>query len=193
MNQTGCTEHLSEAFQAVNRNDNRRACWARYVRAQGGLMLGRNYRLRIGTVPLELEGRYETRERGIPLAVFDVAAPEVWHLSSRQQWRPKGTWPRAAVHTAATPVPAQFLIEEGQFVANPAHAAWLADQEPGGASIAAASPTWTRVNNCTNTDRAINWPCNPMSALSATPSALAGTLKTPLAKKRQIDAPFQTR
>lgn len=150
MNQRGCTEHLAEAFHAVNRSDDRRACWAQYVRAQGGLMTGRNYRLRIGTVPLELEGRYETQKRDIPLAVFDIAAPEVWHLSSRQQWRPKGTWPRAAVHVPAPPLPAQFLIEGGQFVANPAHAAWLADQAPSGADATVTCPTWTSVNNCTD-------------------------------------------
>ncbi len=120
------TRYLDDAFPAVNRSGDRRASWAQYVRAQGGLKTGRNYRLHVGTIPLELEGRYETQERHIPLAVFDIAAPEVWHLSSRQLWRPNGTWPRASASPVASPVPAQLLIQDGKFAANPAHAVWLA-------------------------------------------------------------------
>ena len=184
-NQKGCTERLSKAFAAVNRTDRERASWAAYVRAQGGLMQGRAYRLRIGTVPLEIEGRYEMRERNVAIAVFDVAAPDVWHLSNRQVWRPKGTWPSSPAVTVAAPAPAQFLIKEGHLVANPAHAEWLTAQAPDGADVTATCPPWTRVNNCTESARDVNISTGVPPSASA--NAIHPLIKLDTHRRRRID------
>lgn len=144
--QQGCTEPMAQAFKAVNKREGANACWATYVRAQGGLMTGRHYRLRVASAQIEMDGRYERQERQFPLGVFDVAAPDVCHLSNRQEWRPKGSWDREPILLTA-PIPPQFLIEKGRMVANPEHAKWVA-AKPAEHSHA-ADPPWTCVNNCT--------------------------------------------
>jgi len=100
----GATPRLSVAFEAVNREGVRRADWAAYVLAQGGLWTGRKYLLRIAQVVAERVGRYETTEQPRPVGVVDSTGPGDWHLSQRREWRPRGTWSRAEL----TPVRGPF-------------------------------------------------------------------------------------
>lgn len=99
--QGGATGRLSLAFAAVNRDGARRADWAAYVLAQGGLMKGRDYLLRVAREVVEKAGRYETTQQAMPWGVFDVEAPAVIHPSNRVEWRPRGAWGQRAAPQAA--------------------------------------------------------------------------------------------
>lgn len=118
--QGGATLRLAQAFEAVNRDGMRRADWAAYVMAQGGLWTGRRYLLRIAAVLGQRVGRYETGERPMPRGVVDSTGPGDWHLSNRLEWKPRGAWSKAEQQPARGP--------------------W--------APRPAVHP-WTRVNNCT--------------------------------------------
>ncbi len=123
--QAGATARLGTAFEAVNRKGTRKASWALYVLAQGGLMRGRDYLLRIATETLKREGRYETTEQPRPVGVYDVTARDTWHLSNRAEWKPRGAWARVNGSTTQ---------RGGDF---------------GPATRGRAVHPWTRVNNCT--------------------------------------------
>jgi hypothetical protein len=136
--QAGATARLGAAFEAVNRKGSRKASWALYVLAQGGLMRGREYLLRIATEKLKREGRYETTEQPRPVGVYDVATVYavatdvgpvrgmVQHLSARSEWKPRGAWSRV------------------NGLAGGVGASGVATTLP-----ARAVHPWTRVNNCT--------------------------------------------
>jgi hypothetical protein len=125
--QAGATPRLGMAFEAVNRKGARRASWALYVLAQGGLMKGRDYLLRIATETLKREGRYETTEQPRPVGVYDVTARDTWHLSARQEWKPRGAWARVNDCGGQRPVKPPSAEGGRPTVVHP----------------------WTRVNNCT--------------------------------------------
>ncbi len=100
--QGGASPDLVRAFWATSKAPGRRADWALYVLAQGGLMQGRDYRIRIATVSESRAGRYETTEAMRPVGVFDALhSPDAWHLSERAEWKPRGEW----AGTAAAFVP----------------------------------------------------------------------------------------
>ncbi len=134
--QAGATARLGTAFEAVNRKGTRKASWALYVLAQGGLMRGREYLLRIATETLVRAGRYGDVEAARPVGVYDVATVYavatdigpvrgmVQHLSARQEWKPRGAWSRVSSRPAMAPA-------------------------GGAAARATAVHPWTRVNNCT--------------------------------------------
>lgn len=88
----GATPRLAVAFEAANREGHRRADWAAYVLAQGGLWMGRRYLLRIAAVVEERAGRYGMVNQARPVAVFDASGPGDWHLSKRSEWKPRGEW-----------------------------------------------------------------------------------------------------
>lgn len=92
----GATERLQQAHTAVHRVGGRMACWRAYVQAQGGVMRGRDYVLRIAERIAEAQGRYETTEQARPIGVYDVARPDEHLLSDRREWRPRGQWTAAA-------------------------------------------------------------------------------------------------
>ena len=121
--QGGATMRLRTAFDAVNRKGERKANWALYVLAQGGLMQGRGYTVRTWKEDREHVGRYETTNEARPVGVFDVAAPDVLHMSARQEWRPRGAWSRVNSQRAGA--------------------------DSAGALRTPAVHPWTRVNNCT--------------------------------------------
>lgn len=115
----GASSRLVQAFDSVDRQGLRRASWAAYVLAQGGLMKGREYLVRIARQVEERAGRYETVEEARPVGVFDATGPKhgdgrpVVHLSNRREWKPRGAWSELGAHRAPAVHP------------------------------------WTRVNNCT--------------------------------------------
>lgn len=125
--QAGATARLGTAFEAVNRKGARKASWALYVLAQGGLMKGRDYLVRIATETLSRVGRYEDTNEPRPVGVYDMAARGVWHLSARQEWKPRGAWSRVNDLGSQRPVKPPSAEGGRPQVVHP----------------------WTRVNNCT--------------------------------------------
>ena len=118
--QAGATPRLRVAFDAVNRAGERRADWAAYVLAQGGLGRGRRYLLRIATLQQLKHGRYESRDVARPVGVFDAAGPGDWHLSNRSEWKERGQWREQDRARSRGPFAPRAVV-----------------------------PPWTRVNNCT--------------------------------------------
>lgn len=90
--QAGASQRMAQAFEAVNRAGERRADWALYVIAQGGLHLGRRYLLRLATATRTVHGRYETTDEARPVGVVDSTGRGDWHTSERREWRPRGDW-----------------------------------------------------------------------------------------------------
>lgn len=116
---------VQEAREAVNRDGGRRACWRRYMEAQGGAMTGRDYRIELAGVEEVRRGRYGEVQGVRILGVRDrKAGPRVVE-SERKAWKPRGCW------------------GQGEQEAVRVRVAW------GSASAKRAQP-WTRVNNCTH-------------------------------------------
>lgn len=144
----GASPCLQAARTAVNRDGERRADWRAYMQAQGGAMLGREYRLKLATEAEGKPGRYGTSYAPRPFGVVDAARPGEVVLSERRQWKPRGNWTAdereqarkglfgqvrdwlAAVPAGATPREAAAVLARPQ-----------------------AAPAWTRVNNCTQGPR----------------------------------------
>lgn len=126
----GASIAVQAAHAAVSKSRSRRACWRAYMDAQGGAMMGRDYRVRVLDDGEPREGRYGVEYRPRPVGVFDAARPDEWILSQRKEWKPKGTWASA---------------EREQL----GGWAWKAKPQ---ARPQAAQP-WTRVINCTHDRR----------------------------------------
>jgi hypothetical protein len=144
--QGNATPRLRQAFEAVNRKAERRADWAAYVTAQGGLMMGRQYLIEVHREAIERAGRYETVERPFPLGVRDrtlTAEQSITHLSNRQEWKPrertrgKAERMAGAVKAAAAVLGVELLADMAQRVARVS------------LSKGEARAARTRVNNCT--------------------------------------------
>jgi hypothetical protein len=144
--QVNATPRLAQAFAAVNRKAERRADWAAYVTAQGGLMMGRSYLIEVHRERIERAGRYETVEKPYPLGVRDrtlTAEQSITHLSNRQEWKPRertrGKSERlaGAVKAAAAVLGVELMAD---IAARMARVSLARPQ--------AAQPR-TRVNNCT--------------------------------------------
>jgi len=88
----GASDAIKAAHAAVNRQGTRRADWRAYMAAQGGAMTGRAYRVRIVADRENREGRYGVAEVVLPRGVEDALRPGEWVLSSRREWKPRGTW-----------------------------------------------------------------------------------------------------
>lgn len=88
----GASPAMCRAWVAAHRSDDKRADWAGYVQAQGGLLVGRLYAVRVAEEQRLTHGRYESIEAPRPVGLFDASEPHVVVRSSRREWRPKGTW-----------------------------------------------------------------------------------------------------
>lgn len=88
----GASHRTCQAWVAAHRTDDVKASWAGYVRAQGGLMNGRLYAVRIAEETKLHHGRYESIEKPRPVGVFDPSEPHNIVRSARREWRPKGAW-----------------------------------------------------------------------------------------------------
>jgi hypothetical protein len=140
--QAGATPRMRQAFDSVNRQGERRADWAAYVLAQGGLMMGRQYLIEVHREAIERVGRYETAEQPYPLGVRDrTQGPDpITHLSARQEWKPRERTSSKTDRLAGA-VRAAANVLCVPLLADLAARAVLARPK-------AAQP-WTRVNNCT--------------------------------------------
>ncbi len=126
----GAPEHLVQAHAACNKvesddpEEKRAAAWDVYVRAQGGAMIGRGYRIRLAVEDQDGIGRYG-----------DALAP-----------RPVGVETLADVTVVDGICTYQktinFLVKSARYV-------WEIIRRGGVAFKASAAKPWTRVNNCT--------------------------------------------
>lgn len=57
-----------------------------YIRAQGGVCMGRDYAIRIAHEPARIEGRYGVYNDLAPVGIFVVTAPRVVYSSTRYTW-----------------------------------------------------------------------------------------------------------
>lgn len=132
-------DHLKAAHAAVNKlaviegRDNQAVAWDRYCKAQGGVFVGRAYRIRIATVEREGLGRY-----GEPLPPAPVGVETV----SREDYTP--------AHMAWMNPPGRASRLVTWFVESTRHAWEIVGRKVRAAlvSIGPQAP-WTRVNNCT--------------------------------------------
>lgn len=122
----GGTQRVQQAHAAVHRDGDKRACWRAYMAAQGGTNTGRGYVVRMAVQPTEHEGRYEALTVDKPMGVCDAALPEMWLLSNRRKWKPRGEW------KASERGPKPRLLDELR-----------------GLPARPFVPPWTRFNNCT--------------------------------------------
>jgi hypothetical protein len=91
-------EHVRAAWEACQRErttdletgevvTERAASYSAYIRAQGGVNRGRNYRIGL-LAPVELrEGRYGLAERPMPKGVYCKSAPDMVYASTRYEWK----------------------------------------------------------------------------------------------------------
>lgn len=91
-------EHIREAWEACQRVEaidpdtgevtvTSTASYARYIRAQGGVNMGRNYRIAIAERVEEREGRYGLTPRAVPTGIYCRRAPEIHYASTRYEWK----------------------------------------------------------------------------------------------------------
>lgn len=129
-----------QMWDAVNREGERRACWASYMERQGGACIGRDYRVKVATEDREQVGRYETTTKARPVGVLDTRDKLAQVVrSSRKEWKPKGAWNvesgrglrgdgvRDVVRGGAAPLVGAAELRQG----------------------AQPRAAWTRANNCT--------------------------------------------
>ncbi len=140
----GGTPAVRNAHEAATRGLSRRADWCAYMQAQGGAMTGRDYRVRMLTEKTEVLGRYGVTLEDKPLGVVDAARPDAWILSSRREWRPRGTWDKPAE------VRTQFVPALGVWMGAPRVNSHGEGADFAGAARPRAVHPWTRVNNCTD-------------------------------------------
>lgn len=86
------SEVLRQAWDAVNRDGERRAAWGEYMARQGGACVGAAYRVRLAQQTVEHVGRYETQAKALPVGVADLWTPDVIVPSVRKVWKAAGTW-----------------------------------------------------------------------------------------------------
>lgn len=88
----GGSDAIKAAHAAVHRHGARRACWRAYMAAQGGAMVGRDYRVRIVADASQKLGRYGLAEVARPFGVEDVRRLGEVVLSDRREWKGRGQW-----------------------------------------------------------------------------------------------------
>lgn len=140
----GAPEHLREAFQAATRtkaiddlSDSQQqvikgAQWDRYIKAQGGVFCGRDYRIKIAKAPVDGLGKYgeplADRPIGVQTDVIDHYTPQWWATQCKDTIKRVTNWiVESARHIWTISKPARQLVS----------------------GLKAALPPWTRVNNCT--------------------------------------------
>lgn len=125
---------VRQCWHAVNRDGEKLADFGEYMQRQGGACVGRRYRVRLVTEDRERVGRYETALRPFALGVADLFDPLARVVrSNRQEWKPRGTWQRAAAPVAAPRIVGVWDIDRARALR---------------ARPKAAQPR-TRGNNCT--------------------------------------------
>lgn len=134
-------DHLKQAHAAVNKTaviegrENASVAWDYYTKAQGGVFVGRAYRIRISTVEREGAGRYGEALPPAPVGVETV---------SREFYCPD--------HMKWMNPPGQAMRLVSWFVESTRHAWEIVTRKARAAREgfkSALRAPWTRVNNCT--------------------------------------------
>jgi hypothetical protein len=124
--------HLVQAHEACNKtqtdDETKPAAWDAYVRAQGGVFIGRDYRIRIALEESDGTGRY-----GEPLDARPVGIETSTTIIERD-----GIIPNAKVRIVS------WLVKSVRHV-------WEIIRAGAGTTNRAIGAAWTRVNNCTQT------------------------------------------
>jgi hypothetical protein len=127
----GAPEFMQDAHRACNKiaqveGENASVAWHRYVTAQGGVFIGRSYRIRLALEEREGNGRYG-----------DALAPAPVGVEAISQWvEADGIIPNAAIRIR-------------KFFAKSARHVWEIVRSGVSKIDAAARRAWTCVNNCT--------------------------------------------
>ncbi len=67
----------------------RAASFGDYIRAQGGVCMGRDYAIAVAKEPARIEGRYGVYDGEAPVGVFARVAPDAVYTSARYTWTRK--------------------------------------------------------------------------------------------------------
>ncbi len=97
----GAPQHVQQAWRAGNRvalvdeetgevAGMQKCDFAEYIRAQGGVNMGRDYRIAVNTEEREVVGRYGMQKRDCPTGVFCRVSPEKKYASIRYTWKRLG-------------------------------------------------------------------------------------------------------
>lgn len=87
----GASEHVRKAHAAVQKTEDKPADFAAYIRAQGGIGVGRNYLIAVAKEVRTVQGKYGVYEGEKPTGIFDRARPEAGiYASTRYEWRVVG-------------------------------------------------------------------------------------------------------
>lgn len=138
----GAPDHLVKAHNAVNKvallegREVASVAWHHYCEAQGGVFVGRKYRIRVASVTDDdKKGRYGDPTGPRPIGV-ETQTLEFWTPAHMQHMQPMPQIPRKV----------EWIVESTRHT-------WTIlgrARSMGGVSIAAAKPApWTCVNNCT--------------------------------------------
>ena len=127
-----------DACQRVQRTDKetgevtveRPANFANYIRAQGGVGVGRDYRIAIAKEPARVEGRYGMYDGMAPVGIFARTAPDIVYASTRYTWtrtsaRGGFDFPRSPVNNCTAGVEPEWFSSAG----NPEPVAQFNDDE----------------------------------------------------------------
>lgn len=109
----GAPQHIQDAWTACQREETtdadtgevlvtKRACFAGYIRAQGGVNRGRNYRIAVAAPIKAVEGRYGLTDRPVPAGIYCRAAPDITYASKRYTWKRTGV--AVALRSPRSPV-----------------------------------------------------------------------------------------
>ncbi len=120
----GAPQHVQDAWAACQRVEvthadtgevevTHPADFAAYIRAQGGVNMGRHYRIAVAEVVTAVEGRYGLTDRPMPTGIYCRAAPDVTYASTRHTWRRTGVAvdlrrPRSPVNNCTDYAPPQW-------------------------------------------------------------------------------------
>lgn len=77
---------VKDAWKSAQRVGEELASFADYIKAQGGAIVGKGYRVRIATKGVEVVGRYSTGEKAKPCGVYSVTNPNDIYESIRYRW-----------------------------------------------------------------------------------------------------------
>lgn len=86
-------EEIQAAYKAAQKvagatpEETAQADFAAYVMAQGGVNVGRNYKIRIYKEAAIVEGKYATYEQEKPIGIYAISEPDVIYKSVRYVWR----------------------------------------------------------------------------------------------------------
>ncbi len=83
--------YIREAWEACQKIEGQKAAnFAPYIRAQGGINVGRNYRIGVATRQAEVEGRYGLSERAVNVGIYAKNQPNAIYESTRYRWKRSG-------------------------------------------------------------------------------------------------------